>query len=136
MAYVGSINGIPFIVSSRYLRTFSDYNRSIKSKWATHDIIGQKPKLEFLGSDLENISFKMLLRKDLGVNPEEEIETLKKWCDEGEYFPIIINQKPINDNYWVITSISETILHTDAYGEIISAEVSLSLTEYVKDKEV
>lgn len=54
---VGFMADIPFVVSSRYIRTFDDYSRGSGGRWAQHDIIGDKPVLEYLGPDVEKISF-------------------------------------------------------------------------------
>lgn len=56
---VGFMADIPFIVSSRFIRTFDDYGRGSAGRWAQHDIIGNKPVLEFIGPDVEKISFSM-----------------------------------------------------------------------------
>lgn len=56
---VGFMADIPFIVSSRFIRTFDDYGRGSAGRWAQHDIIGDKPVLEFIGPDIEKISFSM-----------------------------------------------------------------------------
>ena len=45
--YVGSFGDIPFIVARGYVRTFKDYGRESSGRWAKHDIIGEKPVLEF-----------------------------------------------------------------------------------------
>lgn len=65
---VGFMADIPFIVSSHYIRTFDDYGRGTGGRWAQHDIIGDKPVLEFIGPDVEKISFTMQLRADQGLS--------------------------------------------------------------------
>lgn len=50
---VGFLNQTPFSVSASTIRTFNDYTRSGSGRWSKHDLIGQKPKLEFLGPDIE-----------------------------------------------------------------------------------
>ena len=49
---VGFMADIPFIVSSRFIRTFDDYGRGSAGRWVQHDIIGDKPVLEFIGPDV------------------------------------------------------------------------------------
>ena len=44
--------------------------------------------------------------------------------------PFIIGGKPVSQNYFVIMSMSEDSLFTDAYGKTQSIEVSLTLEEY------
>ncbi len=127
---VGFMADIPFIVSSHYIRTFDDYGRSSGGRWAQHDIIGNKPVLEFIGPDVEKISFTMQLRSDYGVSPAKELAKLRKMRDTGKYFPLVIGGKLITDNMWVIESLDESVAFWGKFGGIMSAKVSVTLKEY------
>lgn len=129
---VGSLGEVPFIVARGLVRTFSDYNREGSGRWAKHDLIGQKPVLEYLGEDLEKISFKMLLRADHGLNPENEVKKLRKMRDNGEVVVLILADKPVGNNSWVIESIGESVTFWDAFGNARSISVDISLQEYVE----
>lgn len=128
---VGYLGDIPFVVSSNYLRTFNDYARSSTGRWAKHDIIGSKPVLEFLGPDVEKISFKMQLRADHGINPYKELDNLRTLRDKGKAMTLIVGNKVVGKNYWIIESIDESVKFWSRSGQIISAEVSITLQEYV-----
>ncbi len=127
---VGFMSDIPFIVSSKYIRTFDDYSRGSGGRWAQHDIIGAKPVLEFLGPDVEKISFTMHLRADQGINPAKELEKLRRLRDGGEYFPLVIGGKMITDNMWVLESLDETVAYWGKLGSMLSAKVTVTLKEY------
>ncbi len=127
---VGFMSDIPFIVSSKYIRTFDDYGRSSGGRWSQHDIIGAKPVLEFLGPDVEKISFTMHLRADQGVNPAKEIEKLRKLRDDGKCFPLVIGGKMVTDNLWVLESLDETVAYWGKLGSMLSAKVTVTLKEY------
>lgn len=127
---VGFMADIPFIVSSHYIRTFDDYGRGSAGRWAQHDIIGDKPVLEFIGPDMEIISFSMQLRADQGIDPSKELEKLRKLRDTGQYFPLVIGGKLITDNMWVIESLDESVSFWGKFGSIMSAKVSVTLKEY------
>lgn len=129
---VGSLGDIPFIVARGLVRTFSDYSREGSARWAKHDLIGQKPVLEFLGKDIEKISFKMLLRADHGINPEKEVRKLRKMRDNGEVMILILADKPVGDNSWVIESLGENVTYWDGFGHILSVSIDVSLQEYVE----
>lgn len=129
---VGSLGEVPFIVARGLVRTFSDYNREGSGRWAKHDLIGQKPVLEYLGEDLEKISFKMLLRADHGLNPENEVKKLRKMRDNGEVVVLILADKPVGNNSWIIESIGESVTFWDAFGNARSISVDISLQEYVE----
>lgn len=130
--YVGSFGDIPFIVARGYVRTFNAYGRESSGRWAKHDIIGEKPVLEFLGPDVEKISFKMQFRADHGVNPEEEAARLRAMRDKGEKAILMLADSPVGDNPWIIESIGETVSFWDAFGRPISLTVDVSLTEYTE----
>ncbi len=129
---IGSLGNVPFIVARGLVRTFSDYSREGSGRWAKHELIGQKPVLEFLGPDVEKISFKMLFRADHGVNPENEVARLREMRDSGEECILMLADSPIGENLWVVESIGETVTFWDASGNPISVTVDVSLTEYVE----
>ncbi|WP_444322900.1 phage tail protein [Phascolarctobacterium faecium] len=127
---VGSMGDIPFVVSYGKIRTFSDYGRSGSGRWAKHDLIGSKPVMEFLGPDVEKVSMKIQLRTDHGINPESELERLRKMRDTGAVFPFILGGAPVSDNYWLLEDIGENVSYWRAGGKILSVSVDITLTEY------
>lgn len=128
---VGFLGTIPFATSSRTVRTFDDYQRSSSARWSKHDLVNQKPVLEFLGPDVEKISFKMLLRADLGVNPAKELEWLRRLRDSGTVLPLMLGFRSIGQNFWVIDSLDYTVKHWTRFGQLYSVEVTVTLQEYV-----
>lgn len=130
--YVGALGNIPFIVSKPYLRTFRDYGRESGGRWAKHEIVGEKPVLEFLGPDIEKISFKMLFRADQGVTPSAELEKLRKLRDTGKASVLILGWKPVGKHLWVVESLGETVNYWSTFGRILSATVDVTLAEYTE----
>lgn len=129
---VGYLGDIPFIVSGSFIRTFDEFGRNSTGRWAKHDIIGEKPVLEFIGPDVEKISFKMTLRRDKGINPEKELEKLRRLRDEGEVLPLLLNNRPVSDNFWIIESLDEAVSFWGPFGQMISASVTIGLQEYTE----
>lgn len=129
---VGFLGDIPFLASASVLRTFDEYARGSTARWHKHDLIGQKPVLEYLGPDVEKISLKMLLRADKGINPAQELDRLRELRDTGEVLPLIIGGRPIGKNFWVIESLDESVKYWTRFGHIFTAEVTVSLQEYVE----
>lgn len=130
---VGFLNQTPFSVSASTIRTFNDYTRSGSGRWSKHDLIGQKPKLEFLGPDIEKISFKMQLRADQGISPQTELKRLRDIRDQGQVVSLVLGYKPVGGGFWVIESLDEAVKYWTKYGHIYCAEVTVTLQEYAEE---
>lgn len=141
---VGYMGDIPFMVSRRYLLTIDEFVRNGTGRWAKHDILSQKPSLEFLGPDLDEITFKISLRRDHGVNPEQVLKKLRKMRDTGEVFPLVLGGQIIGDLFmslikgrpfgsssglWTLLSLSEPVKHWHG-GSIYIVETNVTLKEY------
>ena len=133
---IGFMAGIPFVVSKNYVRTFDGYSRSGSGRWANHNIIGAKPVSEFIGPDTEKISFSMLLRTDLGIAPNAELNNLRRLRDEGKYFSLVIGGRKIGSNSWAIESIGEAVNFWGKFGNMLSVKVDITLAEYVGGKKL
>ena len=129
---VGFLGGTPFLVSRQYVYTFDDYQRGSNGRYASHDILGKKPLLEFLGPDAENISFKIKLRSDHGLSPRVELDKLRKYRDTGKVLTLVLGGRVVGQNRWVIESIGESVNFWSKTGQILSCDVSISLKEYRK----
>lgn len=138
---VGYMGDIMFVTSRNYLMTFDDYARSSEGRWAKHDIIGQKPVLEFLGPDTEKISMKIQLRRDHGVNLENVLKRLREMRDTGETFPLVLGSKvignlikkfvlkqPVTPGLWVLKGLNEDAKHW-AGGNLYIVDATVTLEE-------
>ena len=130
MALVGIIGTIPFLVSSNYIFTFDDFSRSGSGRWSKHEIIGQKPVMEFLGPDVEKISLTISLRKENGADVVGSLKKLRKLRDEGTAVPFILGFRPVSQNYWILESLNESVKFWDKWGGMRSVDVQVSLQEY------
>ena len=135
---VGYMGSIPFVTSRKYLQTFDEYQRNSEGRWAKHDIIGQKPVLEFLGPDTEKISMKIQLRRDHGVNPEATLNQLRQMRDTGEAFPLVLGSKVIGRlpegtgqeaALWVLKGVTEDVKHW-AGGNMYIVDATVTLEEH------
>ncbi|PIC80549.1 hypothetical protein CSV75_01795 [Sporosarcina sp. P18a] len=134
MAVIGSFGTVVFEVTPKKINSFTDLEKSNKSRWSEHEIHGKKAKLEFEGAGLIDINYRLLLRVENGINPMKEIAKLEKMNDGGKAAPFILGSKPLSPNKFVITEISEALKNIDQRGNILSAEVTISLKEYVEGK--
>lgn len=127
---VGFLGGTPFITSRPYIYTFDDYTRGSAGRWTKHEIVGQKPLLEFLGPDIEEIGFKMKLRADQGISPRVELEKLRQYRDQGKVVTLVLGGRVVGRTKWVIESISEAVNFWSKSGQIYSVDIDVKLKEY------
>ena len=71
-----------------------------------------------------------------GVKPERELEKLRRIRDNGENYALVLGDKPVGKNNWVITGLAEAVKAFDGWGDMIKATVTVTMTEYVKNKGV
>lgn len=130
---IGTLGNIAFETSSNKIRTFDNFKLKNSARFATHDIMNQKPVTEYIGLGLDSISFSMRFDIMLGVSPADEIKALRAIRDKGEAVELVIGGQPVNENLWVILDISEDWNKIDNRGSIIIASVNVTLQEYVRD---
>lgn len=110
------------------MQTFAEMSRETSARWSAHEVIGAKPKQEFLGPDLGGVSFTMHLAAWRGVSPIRLAEQLREFCSNGEYDNLILGGR--NMGKYLIESVGETYGVVTGRGEILSADVDVSLKEY------
>ena len=128
---IGAFADLVFEVSSYKTLTYDDYKRESKARYARHELINQTTTLEYLGRDLEEISFKMIFTTSLNVNPAAEAEKVRRLCQIGEADWLIIGNRVVGENLWVIESVSESAASWDNAGNILVSTVEVKMLEYV-----
>lgn len=127
---LGNLGGkIIFETSDSKILNFTNFTKNVSGNWATHSRILGKAKSEFLGANLQTISFEMRLDAEHGVKPMDTLGLLERMVEHGVAMILVIGDLRVGQNYWKITSISEkwdTILNK---GELVKASVSISLEE-------
>lgn len=126
---IGSYGDVVFNVSAEQVKTFGDFSRETRIKFAKHEIYNGKPVLQHTGAENCTVSMSIQLKASLGVNPKQEIDKLKQLADAGEEKPLVIGEEILGK--YVLESISEKREHIDNRGNIINASVTIKLTEYV-----
>lgn len=132
IAGIGHIGkNIVFETSDRRILNFTKMQRTVKGRWASHSRVGEKPQKQFLGPDAEQLTFSITLNAEHGVRPRETIENIEKVIQTGEPQIVVIGQKKVGNNKYVITEMSEnweTILNK---GEVVKISCDLTLEEYL-----
>ena len=127
---IASYGDVVFNVSAEQVKTFGDFSRETRIKFAKHEIYNGKPVLQYTGAENCTVSMSIQLRAGLGVNPKQEIEKLREMATAGEEKPLVIGEEILGK--YVLENISEEREHIDNKGNLINANVKIKLTEYVE----
>lgn len=125
---IGSFAGIQFKVSDDVLRTFRNLTRTTSARFANHEVIGVKPKKEYLGPGLKTGSFSIDLIAYLGVDPMTAINKLDRYVESGRDSPFILGGR--NLGRFVILTKSEEYGMITNRGKVISCTVDVEMEEY------
>lgn len=134
--FVGAMGDVVFMVSSLYTHTFNDFSRDSSARWAEHEIIGSKPVSEYLGPGIDKVRFKIHLSADLLASPEAAAKRIRRMCDNGDAFTVIIGGRPLSNELWCIESVSEAKEYFDGWGHTISSTLDITLREYTLNNEI
>jgi len=122
---------IIFTVSSLAVFTFKDLNHKITGRWTMHDVLGGKPRAEFLGPDVQTVSFTIHLSKALDVEPHLVMELLREKVENGEAEYLVVGGWPVANNPLRFISSSEAWNTVHKNGVLVECDVQLELGEYV-----
>lgn len=128
---IGAFNELVFEVSTEKVITYDDYKRETKARYARHELINQTNVLEYLGRDLEEITFTMMFTVSLGVDPAEETSKLRRMCLDGVADYLILGNTVVGENLWTIESVGEAKKAVDHFGKTIVSSVNVKMVEYV-----
>lgn len=130
MAVIGSLGDIVFSVSRNQVKTFTGLKWDSSAQYSTHNRHLKDPLLEFTGTDADTISFKMTFSVFLGVDPMGEITKLLSAERAGKVMRLVIGSKAYGKYKWVITKTSKDLERFDNKGNLLAAQVSVSLKAY------
>ena len=125
---IGTFGQIVFETSRTRIRTFDEFKRSSKARFAVHAITGRKPVSEFLGPDLDEVSLQMMFAASLGLSPSDEIDAVRKVLASGEAKNLVVGG--YNFGQFVLLSADEDWQKFDGKGRLLVAAVSLKLKEF------
>jgi hypothetical protein len=129
---VGCLGDIVFRVNNRAVSTINNMLLTGTTRVAMHDIVGNKTKIEYIGSEARGISFEMTLCSDLGVNVDEEIKKIEKYAEVGKTLPLVIGKKMYGSYRWIILkyTIDYKLFNRAAQPQMVI--VKITLAEYIK----
>ena len=132
LASIGHIGKkIVFETSDAKIFNFSKMQRTVKGRWASHSRVGKKPRKQFLGPDLDQVTFTITINAEHGVKPRKTVENIEKLIRTGKPQTVVIGKKKVGSHKYAITEISEsweTILNE---GEVVKIVCDITLEEYL-----
>ncbi|MDE6727914.1 MAG: phage tail protein [Oscillospiraceae bacterium] len=129
---VGSLGGIVFTVSDSKIMTMNNVKTSGSASYGKHQRHGGDTLLEFVSNDASSFTFNMTLAAQLGVNVASEIDKLESAKRKGTLLKLVIGKKVIGRYRWVIQKYTASYSAYDRDGYPIIADVSITLSEYLK----
>jgi len=122
---------ILFEVSPETVKTIKDFVRRNRVRFAKNDVLLRKPVSQYVGPDLDDISFKIMLKAQYGVNPRAEMTKLITIQRAGEVVSIIMGNWVQGVARWRIVNLGMPWERIDNKGNCISSTVDISFEEYV-----
>lgn len=129
---VGYLGDIVFTVAADKIETFNNASWGGSASYGTHQRHNGTTLLEFVGSDADTFSFDIKLSAELGVDVMAEIKKILAAERKGEILRLVIGKKSYGRYRWVIKKHTVKLQYYDRCGNLTAADVSLSLTEYIK----
>lgn len=131
MGKIGNLGKlIVFEVSTNRVLTFSGMTQSVKGRWTVQNPILGKPYPEFLGPGQRTISLSIFLSAMHGVRPRKTMERIERAIESGTPYRLVIGGRKVGANQWVITDMSEAWGEIIRGGKLVSASLTLNLSEY------
>jgi len=128
---VGSFGDVIFSVSTDKIQTVKDVSRSGSASIQTHKRHLDVDLPEFVGTDLESLSFNIQISKYLGVaNPQTEVDRLFSYMRNGNPKYFILGAQRYGRYKWLISKIKVTDKHYDKSSNAITVDLAVTLTEY------
>ena len=132
MAQIGNFGKlIVFETSDSKVLNFNNFQKTVSANWGKHERIGKKPLSEFLNPELQGITFTVTLNAQHGVRPRKTLENIETAIESGRVESLILGAVKIGKNKWKITQMSEAWDTILSHGELMKANLNLTLEEYL-----
>ena len=128
---IGAIGEVVFEVSSKKVETLKDLKRQARGRYATHEIVGRKSVIEFLGLEPDEITFTMQLNADLGVDIRAEQKKLLDMLRDGEAQYLVVGGRALGQGRWYLTGLESKVEYTDGRGWATFMTVEATLREAI-----
>ena len=120
---------LKFETSDKRILTFSGFKRDVSARMVTHVPIGGNPLIEFLGSELQNITFTVTVNASRGMSPRKFEKKLINCIKSGKIAPLVVGKRNICSKAMLV-GISEAFGVVLKRGELYTAQFDITMTEY------
>lgn len=129
---IGKLGDIIFSASSNKIETINNFKQTLSADFSEQKRHNTAPILEYTGYGAEEISFNMTLSYLLGVKVETELKLMSDYIKQGKLLTLTLGKTIYGSYKWVLTRLNITNKHYDKSGDIVTAEVAVTLKEYCK----
>jgi hypothetical protein len=121
-----------FQVSSNRVYTLNGLTWGGEIQSEAQEKLNSKPSTYIKGIGLNNMSFEVPLKLNIGVNPKKEIEDWEAIRDSLQSSIFILGSKPLGANKWLLKSVNVSNTIIDNKGTLIEATLKLEFEEFVR----
>lgn len=112
---------------------WSGFEAQYGSQYAEHALIEGKPRLQFVGDTLDELRIQLSFHMRF-CDPEAELARLRKALASHEAMSLSLGNGDYK-GWFVLTALQATSRQTDQAGSLVALEASITLREYVGDKQ-
>lgn len=129
---IGFFGNVKFVSNDKRILTFSEMKYESKVRNEKHNVIGRKPIKEYIGPELDVITFTIHLSAANGVKPRTELEVWHRMKHRQEAKLLVIGGKLLGTDKWTVESVSSSWDTIWNKGELYSCKVDITLEEYIE----
>lgn len=126
---ISSFCGIVFTVTRKTALILGNMKQDTSGKWVEHEILGSKPKSEFVGADLRTFSFDIMVDVRFGYKPHSVMKKIHQIVEKGKVDKLMVGTHKIGSK-WKMTNASDAFDVVYSGGEVSKATINVTLKEY------
>ncbi|MDF0606624.1 phage tail protein [Neisseriaceae bacterium TC5R-5] len=112
---------------------FDGFESQFGADFAEHALIEGKPRLQWIGDKLDEITIQLSFHSQF-CDPEQELLRLKTAKEAHQAMALVLGNGDYK-GWFVLTEVQASSKQTDQAGTLLALEASLTLREFVGDKQ-
>lgn len=125
---VGSFGDIVFRTFWGEVQTFDNLKIKQAAEYAEHKVINEKPKLEYTGMSLKEITMDVKLSSTLGLDPNKTVALFREYIENGDVYPLVIGGNFLGE--YVMQASDEAWKTITLLGFVREINLNLTFKEY------